>query len=505
MTDVMRVLGRWHDRGWTSALAVTAVGAALRLPALGRPAQLVFDETYYVKDAWTLLHLGYEGRWPDDPDPAFEAGDVDGYSTVASYVVHPPVGKWFIAAGLRLLGAQDPVGWRLGAAVAGVVAVLLLARVARRLTGSSTLGALAGLLLAVDGSAIAHSRTALLDGFLMVLVLGAFTALVVDRDRTAERLRRLTGPPRAPSVWGPGLGLRPWRVLAGVLLGLAVGVKWSALPFVAVLGLLSVGWDAAARRRAGVRRWWQAALGLDAPPALLSVVGVGLLAYLASWTAWFRSPGAYRRDWAATHPGEGVTWLPEGLRSLVQYHLDMWGFHTTLTADHPYAAHPAGWLLQLRPTAFFYTSPEPPQQLCGADRCAQTVTSLGNPVLWWLGTLAVVACLWWLVRRRDGVALAALSGLAAGWLPWFFYSERTIFAFYAVVVLPWVILCLVHATSRLLAWGAREEYRAAVVRATVVALLVAVLAVSAWFWPVWTGEVMTFRAWQMRQWLPGWV
>ena len=41
--------------------AVVAVAAATRLVGLAYPHELVFDETYYVKDAWTLMHLGYEG------------------------------------------------------------------------------------------------------------------------------------------------------------------------------------------------------------------------------------------------------------------------------------------------------------------------------------------------------------------------------------------------------------------------------------------------------------
>lgn len=484
---------------------VTGLAAALRLPALDRPGVLVFDETYYVKDAWTLVHLGYEGEWPDDANPAFEAGDTDGYSDRASYVVHPPVGKLLIGAGMRVLGADTAVGWRIATALAGVVAVLVLTRVARRLLRSTWAGAAAGLLLAVDGSAIVHARTALLDGLLMVLVLGAFAALVVDRDRTAERLARRTGPPRAPTALGPGLGWRPWRLLAGVLLGLAVGTKWSALFFVAVLGLLTVGWDAAARHRAGIRRWWAGALLRDAVPAFASLVGVGAAVYVASWTGWLRSDGGYGRSWAADHPGEGLTWLPDGLRSLARYHQDMWSFHTTLTAEHSYAAHPAGWLLQLRPTTFFYESPEPPQQWCAADRCAQTVTSLGNPLLWWLAAAAVVACVWWVVRRRDGVAVAALSGVVAGWLPWFAYSHRTIFTFYAVTVLPWLVLSLVHATRQgvLRASRSPDGRRAALVVVGVV--LVGLVGVSVWFWPLWTGQVVPFRFWQLHMWLPGWV
>ena len=497
MTAAREVLER--ARGWPLALAVTALAALLRLPHLDRPGVLVFDETYYVKDAWTLLHLGYEGRWPEDPDPAFESGAVDGYSTTASYVVHPPAGKWLIAIGLRLLGAQDPVGWRLSSAVAGVLLVLLVARIGRRLLRSTALGGLAGLVVAVDGVAIAHSRTALLDGFLALGVLAAFGALLLDRDAARRRLARLTAPPRTPAPWGPAFGVRPWRIAAGVLLGLALGVKWSALWFVAAFGLLTVAWDASARWRAGIPRWWQAAVLRDGPLAALALLPTALLTYLATWSGWFATSGGYHRQWAATHPGEGLTWLPEALRSLGQYHRDMWAFHTTVTSEHPYAAHPVGWLLQWRPTAFFYTSPEPARQVCDADQCSQTVTSLGNPLVWWLGTAAVLACAWWLLRRRDGVAGAALAGVAAGWLPWLAFSHRTVFTFYVVVLLPWLALCL--------AWAAGRWWRSSgpLGRGALVGVVVVVLAVSWFFLPVWTGEVLTFGQWQRRQWLPSWV
>ncbi|HWS59080.1 MAG TPA: phospholipid carrier-dependent glycosyltransferase [Actinotalea sp.] len=498
----MQPAGILHDdRGWAATAAVTAVAAALRLPGLGRPATLVFDETYYVKDAWTLLQLGYEAEWGADPNAAFEAGDTSGFGTDASYVVHPAVGKWLIALGLRLLGAGDPAGWRIASALAGVLAVLLLTRIARRLLGSTVLGAVAGLLLAVDGLAIVHSRTALLDGFLMVLVLAAFGALLVDRDRSRARLARATAPPRATTTWGPWLGWRPWRLAAGVLLGLALGTKWSALWFVAVLGLLTVGWDLAARYAAGVRRPWTGTLARDAWPAFLSLVPVAALTYLATWASWFASPDAYHRQWAVQHPGQGVTWLPPALRSLWHYHQEMWGFHTSLTAEHGYAAHPVGWLVQWRPTSFFYETPEPARDLCGADRCSQAVTSLGNPLLWWLGTAAVVACVWWVVRRRDGVAVAALSGLVAGWLPWFAYAHRTIFTFYAIVVLPWLILALVHAADRFVGHGPRAGTR----RTVALMAFALVIATSVFFYPVWTAQVIPFRTWQLHQWLPSWV
>jgi dolichyl-phosphate-mannose--protein O-mannosyl transferase len=471
--------------GWLTTAGVVIVAAAVRLPYLGRPASLVFDETYYVKDAWTLLNLGYEAQWPEDSDPAFAAGQVDGYRTEASYVVHPPVGKWVIALGLRLLGAQSPAGWRLGVAIAGLLTVLLVVRVARRLLGAR-LGAVAGLLVALDGSAIVASRTALLDGVLTAWVVAAFAALLIDRDRRLE-------PGTAPR-WAR---LRPWRLAAGLLLGLAVGTKWSGVWFVVAFGLLTVAWDAAARRRAGEGRWWARSLVRDAPPAFLAVVAVAAATYLASWTSWFRSPDAWGRQWAATTP---ETWVPSALRSWWHYHEQMWTFHTALTTQHPYATHPAGWLVQYRPTAFFYSA----EVACDAERCSQAVTSLGNPLIWWLATIAVATAIWAVARRRDPVAAAALTGVAAGWLPWFAYPDRPTFTFYGVVVLPWLAILVAWWVGRLLEWS-RDEPRRGQVRMGLVVVAALVVVLSIFFLPVWTGQPITFRQWQIRQWLPTWI
>ena len=45
--------------GWLVTLAITAFAFFVRWVDLLRPGTLVFDETYYPKDAWTMLHLGY--------------------------------------------------------------------------------------------------------------------------------------------------------------------------------------------------------------------------------------------------------------------------------------------------------------------------------------------------------------------------------------------------------------------------------------------------------------
>ncbi|GAA3419773.1 hypothetical protein GCM10018952_60500 [Streptosporangium vulgare] len=46
--------------GWLGPLLVAVFGGVLRFVDLGRPRAVVFDETYYAKDAWALIHYGVE-------------------------------------------------------------------------------------------------------------------------------------------------------------------------------------------------------------------------------------------------------------------------------------------------------------------------------------------------------------------------------------------------------------------------------------------------------------
>ena len=132
--------------GWLAPLLVAAVGGFLRFWQLGRPHQLVFDETYYVKQAWSLLQYGTERRVPDSikkPDVMFTNGTPDVFGDAPDLVVHPPVGKWVIAAGEQLFGVTSSFGWRFSVALLGTLSILMVGRVARRMFGSTLLGTVA--------------------------------------------------------------------------------------------------------------------------------------------------------------------------------------------------------------------------------------------------------------------------------------------------------------------------------------------------------------------------
>ncbi|MCW2604457.1 MAG: glycosyl transferase family 39, partial [Pseudonocardiales bacterium] len=255
-------------RGWWVTLAIVAVAAITRFWALGWPRIKIFDEAYYATEAQEMLRYGYE--------------DNRGYM----FIVHPPLGKWLIAAGSAIFGdnavigdgdllgsggASNPIGWRLMPAIAGILCVLILIRVTRRLTGSTLLGGIAGLLLTLDGLSLVMSRTALLDIFMPLFLLCAFAALTVDRDQVRARLAGLYADGADLAAGVPTLGPRPWRLIAGVSLGLALSVKWSAASFCVAFVVLSLMWDRGALKSAGVRRPTVEVLRRSAPWAAGSV------------------------------------------------------------------------------------------------------------------------------------------------------------------------------------------------------------------------------------------
>ena len=101
--------------GWFWPVLSRSLGGILRFWALGRPHQLVFDETYYVKQGVSMLEYGVEMRTVPalkTPDELFTRGTPDVFGTEGDLVVHPPVGKWMIAVGEHLFGQTSSFGWR---------------------------------------------------------------------------------------------------------------------------------------------------------------------------------------------------------------------------------------------------------------------------------------------------------------------------------------------------------------------------------------------------------
>ena len=320
-------------RGWIWPLIITAFAAFLRFNRLSVPNAIIFDETYYVKDAWSILQHGVEFNWAmyfPNANTQIPAGVTHfafhcSGTACGEYVVQPPVGKLLIAVGEWLYGLTS-FGWRTASAFFGTLAILVMCRVTRRLTRSTLLGCVAGLLFSLDGLEFVLSRTGILDIFLMFFVLASFGCLVVDRDVSRARLAKaMVLEPSDES--GPQLGIRKWRVAAGVLIGLAGGTKQDAIWYIFAFVGLCIAWDMGARRTVGLRSYARGALVRDGKWLPLTFGVIPLVTYIATWSGWFVTSTGYDRNYAQLN-GVNIP-IISPLYSLFEYHKEMYQFMST--------------------------------------------------------------------------------------------------------------------------------------------------------------------------------
>ena len=356
----------------------------------------------------------------------------------AEFIVHPPLGKWLIGIGIKVFG-NDEFGWRISAAVIGTLSVVLIYLITKELFKSVFLSNVAAALMAFDGLALVMSRVALLDIFLMFFILLAFYFLIKN------------------NIW-----------LSGVAIGLAAATKWSAIFLIPFFILLTINYF-----QIEPVKWLKRAAQYIFLPSLV---------YLLSWSGWIFTSGGWDRQ-----SGSNV------FTSLWKYHTAILDFHRNLVETHSYAANPWSWLILGRPTSFFY---ETPSGWC-VSSCSQEILAIGTPILWWAGIFAIALTFGFFVTNRDRISMIILAGIAGTYLPWFLIQSRTTFYFYAISILPFLILALIYSFNWALKYG---DYRK-----QIIGFLVVVALNFIYFLPILLGIEIPYSQWLSRMWLKSWI
>jgi dolichyl-phosphate-mannose--protein O-mannosyl transferase len=359
--------------------------------------------------------------------------------------------------------------------------------------------------MTLDGFQLVLSRISLLDIFLGLFVEATFAAMLLDRDHYRRHLLQALENGYDPSSTPKIPRIVPWWLLvAGILFGLANGVKWSALFFLPFFALLIIVWRVQARRSAGIRGPLIAGILGDAGWWLLSVA-LSLVFYLATWTGWFVTNTGYFRHYRQAN---GLSEPPVigALLNLWHYHQEAYKFHSGLTEKHVYQSWPWQWLLLGRPVAFYWNN----TGNCGAPSCAREILLLGTPVLWWSFGPALVALVWFGIARRDWRAFAIGTGAVASMLPWYYYAVsdgRTMFSFYLLPGLPFLILAVVYVLGAIMtppdgmATGSLRTDRQLIGTVAASAYVALVALCFAYFFPIFVGQLIPYASWSARMWL----
>lgn len=390
------------------ALAVALIlliSAALRLWQVATPAEYMFDEVYYAKDAKAIV----DGRVGPTGTLRWEAGDEVSWP-------HPEMGKFAIAAGIVLFGDRA-FGWRLPAVIAGLVMLACVYPLGRRLGLPPPWALIALVFAAADTLGIAQSRIATLDVF-----VGLWTVLcILLALRYAQDGRR-----------------KRWLVLCAAAGGMAVATKWSGgLALVVAAVLIFLVW---LRDREPVAQDEAAAsthlLGdvTSAPPGVVRALPGALLVvalfilmpagcYFLSYVQYFAT-GHSLADW----------W--ELQRQALFFNLH-------LKATHTYASLAATWIVDYRPVWYYFDG----------TKTYRGVIAMGNPFLWWTATVALFAAPLLTLLRRTALLLPAALVVVVLYVPWF-ATTRTSFLYYMTPVAPFLAIL---AAAGLLAFAGTDR------------------------------------------------
>ena len=356
----------------------------------------------------------------------------------ADFIVHPPLGKWLIGIGIKIFGNNE-FGWRIIPALVGTACVILIYLIAQRLFNSIFLSSTAAVLMALDGLALVMSRVALLDIFLIFFILLAFYFTLTN------------------NLW-----------LSGVAIGLAGASKWSGFFVIPLIIALTINW----------KNFQLSILLRRLVQFILTPLGV----YFITWSGWILNSNGWGRQ-----SGGNL------FSSLWNYHIEILGFHRDLAEKHAYNANPWSWLVLGRPTSFYYESPKD----CGAASCAQEILAIGTPVLWWAGVFAIAVTAGLFIVSKDRIAAFILAGIAGTYLPWFLIQGRTMFYFYAISILPFLILALIYTFNWALKYKDYRKY---------ISIFIIVVAINfIYFLPIFLGIQIPYADWLDRMWLPSWI
>lgn len=125
----------------------------------------------------------------------------------------------------------------------------------------------------------------------------------------------------------------------------------------------------------------------------------------------------------------------------------MWWYHTNLKATHSYSSPWWSWPLNLYPVWYFVNY---------KDNTVANIYGSGNPVLFWLGSVAVVLTLWEAIKKRSQKLLTVILGVLVFWLPWS-VSPRIMFLYHFAPCVPFLALTLGHQLG--LDWEDKKRRR----------------------------------------------
>jgi predicted membrane-bound dolichyl-phosphate-mannose-protein mannosyltransferase/Gpi18-like mannosyltransferase len=235
---------------------------------------------------------------------------------------------------------------------------------------------------------------------------------------------------------------------------------WPAWIMLGVAALL-IAWRAVASLRdaASDRRWFQPGelAGFGWPWVAACLLVLPLLVYFVVYIPYLQLGHTV----ALPDHGPGYGW------SLDEMQAQMFGYHFGLTAGHPASSPWWSWPLDLKTVWFFGSSYD--------DRQIAAIYNGGNPILFWAGVPAIVACGFLAWRRRSAALALLVVAFGFQFLPWT-RIERATFEYHYLTAVIFSMVAVAYVID--------EALRNRLYQSLGIAFLAAAAVVGVLIWPL---------------------
>lgn len=392
-----------------------------------------FDEIYFPRTAYEYAHGMQAYEW-----------------------VHPPLGKLLQMIPIMLFG-MTTFSYRLLGNIAGILMIIVMYAFGKSLFKSRKYALLAGILMMFDNFHFVQTRLGTVDSFLVLFVITSafymFQYLQLSKEDSLKKKNK-------------------YLFFSGLFFGLATCIKWTGLYL--GLGLCITFFGKLILDTIKDKKLSKSYIEI----ILACIVYFVIIPSTIYALSYFLFPNVSPKQVS------NFSELFDQIKGMYQY-------HSTLEADHPFTSKWYTWPFLIKPM-WYYTST---QESGLASGIRSTIVAIGNPSIWWVGSIASIFVLLKAIWKRKKEDIFIVILMLTMWIPYAFIG-RIMFLYHFFPVLPFMILAIVSFIKSL---EKKKKWNWITVTYAVI-----VIAVFSIFYPVSSGMPVSEDYIKSVKWLSTW-
>lgn len=339
---------------------------------------------------------------------------------------HPPLGKLIQAIPIFFTKKMTPFNYRLMGNISGIVMLLVMYLFGKVLFKKRKYAILASILMALDTFHFTQTRMGTVDSHLVLFIILAlyFMYKFTEKSKTKDLF------------------------LSGLFFSLSISVKWTG--FYGGLALAIIYFH-----------------------HILKNKQFNFKSITQGTTFFVLLPLIIYSSLYLLFPNNNLNYT-NNPKAILKQQKEMYDYHSNLDSNHYFSSSWYTWPVVYKP--IWYHN----QVIDNNSR--ETITAIGNIVIWWFGIISTIYLLLKFIIKKDKNSLYLLIMIFSLWLPYIFIG-RVMFLYHYFPVLPFIILSIV-----LMFKDVTERYK---INFIIPIYLLLVLAFFITYYPVISGKAVS--------------